>query len=99
MFAIKKHSAATRSPSFIDCGTHPRHSLSPLFDDLAARESPAHYAQRMLAMETTVLELLAVAQAGRKTKIDAGLVDTVLQVGDRVLKLLDAPTSAEPAVG
>ncbi len=45
-------------------------------------------------MEVTVLELLAAAQAERKAKLDAGLVDTVFKVGDRVLlrtkELLDA---------
>ena len=45
-------------------------------------------------MEATGRELLAAAQAGRKAKPDAGRVDTVCQVGDRVLlqtkELLDA---------
>ncbi len=45
-------------------------------------------------METTVRELLAATRAERKAKLDAGRVDTVFQVGDRVLlrtkELLDA---------
>ncbi len=46
-------------------------------------------------MEVTVREqLLAAAQAEQKAKLDAGRVDTVFQVGDRVLlrtkELLDA---------
>ena len=36
-------------------------------------------------MESTVRELLAAAQAERKAKLDMGRVDTVFQVGDRVL--------------
>ncbi len=39
----------------------------------------------MLAMEVTVRELLAAAQAERKAKLDAGRVDTVFKVGDQVL--------------
>jgi hypothetical protein len=45
-------------------------------------------------MEVTVRELLAAAQTERKTKLDAGRVDTVFKVGDLVLlrtkELLDA---------
>ena len=45
-------------------------------------------------MELTVRELLAAAQTERKAKLDAGRVDTVFKVGDRVLlrtkELLDA---------
>ena len=82
------------TPFFVDRGAHPRLPLSPPRDDLATGESPAHYAQRMRAMEVTVRELLAAAQAERKAKLDAGRVDTVFQVGDRVLlrtkELLDA---------
>jgi hypothetical protein len=50
----------------------------------------------MRAMEATVRELLAAAQAERKARLDAGWVDTVFQVtvGDQVLlwtkELLDA---------
>ena len=48
----------------------------------------------MRRLETTVRELLAAAQAERKAKLDAGRVDTVFKVGDRVLlrtkELLDA---------
>jgi hypothetical protein len=39
----------------------------------------------MLAMEVTVRELLAAAQAERKAMLDPGRVDTVFHVGDRVL--------------
>ncbi len=74
------------TPFFIDRGAHPRLPLSPPRDASAAGDSsPAHYAQRMRAMEATVRELLAAAQAERKAKLDAGRVDTVFQVGDRVL--------------
>ena len=76
---------------FIDRGAHPRLPLSPPHDARHSGESPTHYAERMRAMEATVLELLAAAQAA---KLDAGRVDTVLKVGDRVLlwikELLDA---------
>jgi hypothetical protein len=83
------------TPFFIDRGAHPRLPLSPPRDASAAGDSsPAHYALRMRAMEVTVRELLAAAQAERKAKLDAGRVDTVFQVGDRVLlrtkELLDA---------
>ncbi len=48
----------------------------------------------MRQLDTTVRELLAAAQAARKAKLDAGRVDTVFKVGDRVLlrtkELLDA---------
>ena len=82
------------TPFFVDRGAHPRLPLSPPLNDLAAGETPAHYAQRMLAMEVTVRELLAASQAEQKVKLDAGRVDTVFKVGDRVLlrtkELLDA---------
>ena len=55
--------------------------------------SPVHYAQRMRAMEATVRELFAAAQADRKVKLDAGRVDMVFQVGGVLLRtkeLLDA---------
>ncbi len=62
--------------------------------DSIGGESPALYARRMHAMELTVRELLAAAQQERKAKLDAGRVDTVFKVGDRVLlrtkELLDA---------
>jgi len=54
------------TPFFIDRGAHPRLPLSPPHDDRITGESPAHYAQRMRAMEATVRELLAAAQAERK---------------------------------
>ena len=88
MFAINNAASTLGgdlTPFFVDRGAHPRLQLSPPRDDLAVGESPAHYAQRMRAVEATVRELLAAAQAERKTQLDAGRVDTVFQVGDRVL--------------
>ena len=86
------------TPFFIDRGAHPRLPLSPPQPsptaDSPAGDSPALYAERMRRLETTVRELLAAAQAERKAKLDAGRVDTVFRVGDRVLlrtkELLDA---------
>ena len=79
---------------FIDRGAHPRLPLSAPPVAGAGGEAPALYARRMRAMELTVRELLAAAQAERKAKLDAGRVDTVFKVGDRVLlrtkELLDA---------
>ena len=79
---------------FIDRGAHPRPPPSPPHDDRTAGESPGLHAQRMRAMEAKGRELLAAAQAERKAKLDAGRVDTVFKVGDRVLlrtkELLDA---------
>ena len=96
-FAINNAASALvddLTPFFIDRGAHPRLSLSPPHDDRATGESPTLYAQQMRAMESTVLELLAAAQAERQAKLDAGRVHTVFQVGDRVLlrtkELLDA---------
>ena len=65
------------TPFFVDRGAHPRLALSPPRDDLAAGESPGHYARRMRTMELTVRVLLAAAQTERKAKLDAGRVDTV----------------------
>ena len=49
---------------------------------------------RMREVEATVRELLVAAQAKQKAKLDAGRIDTVSTVGDRVLlrtkELLDA---------
>ena len=42
------------TPFLFDRKAHPRVPLSPPHHDLPAGESPAHYAQRMLAMEATV---------------------------------------------
>ena len=53
------------TPFFIDRGAHPRLPLSPPHHDLAAGESPAHYVQRMRAMELKLLQLVAAAQADR----------------------------------
>jgi hypothetical protein len=82
------------TPFFIDRGAHPRLPLSPPRDSSSSDESPAHYAQRMRAMEATVRELLVATQAERKARLDAGRVDTVFKVGDRVLlrtkELLDS---------
>ena len=69
------------TPFFVDCG-HPRLPLSPSREDHTADESPAYYAQRMRAMEATVRELPAAAQAERKAKLDAGRVDAVFKGGD-----------------
>jgi hypothetical protein len=44
----------------------------------------------MRAMETTVRELLAAAQAERKARFDAGRADTVFQALLRTKELLDA---------
>ncbi len=82
MFAINSATSTLGgdlTPSFVDHGAHPRLLpasrrllLSPPRDDLAASESPTHYAQRMRSMEVTVRELLAAAQAELKAKLDAG---------------------------
>ena len=62
-----------------------------LHHDLAAGESPEHYAQQMSVTEETARELLAAAQAARKAKLDAVRVDTVFnQGGARAL----TPTSS-----
>jgi len=82
------------TPFFVDRGAHPRLPLSPPRAAGPTDESPTHYAQRMRTMEATVRDLLAAAQAERKATLDAGRVDTVFKVGDRVLlrtkELLDA---------
>ena len=41
------------TPFFVDRGAHPRLPLSPPREDRTADESPAHYAQRMRAIEET----------------------------------------------
>ena len=53
--------------------------------DSAARESPKTYSQRMRAIEAAVRELLVTTRAASKARLDAGLVDAVLEAGDRVL--------------
>ena len=73
------------TPFFIDHGEHSRLPPSPPHHDRTTGESPAHYAQQMQQMTATARELLAAAQAEVKAKLVAGRVDTVLQVGDRVL--------------
>ena len=82
------------TPFFIDRGAHPRLPLSAPTADSGGSESPGQYAQRMRELELSVRELLAAAQRERKAKLDAGRVDTVFKVGDRVLlrtkELLDA---------
>ena len=55
-------------PFFTDRGAHPSLPLSQPHHDLAGGESRAHYAQRMRAMEATVRELLAAAQADRRRR-------------------------------
>ena len=82
------------TPFFIDRGAHPRLPLSAPLADGGGSESPVQYARRMRELEMSVRELLAAAQRERKTKLDAGRVDTVFKVGDQVLlrtkELLDA---------
>ncbi len=60
----------------------------------AAGEHPAIYAQLMRTLEATVRELLAAVQAERKAKLDAGRVDTVFKVGDRMLVWTRDPGAA-----
>jgi hypothetical protein len=97
VFAINNAASALGdelTPFFIDRGAHPRLPLSapPAAD--TGGETPASYARRMHEMELKVRELLAAAQQERKAQLDAGRVDTVFKVGDRVLlrtrELLDA---------
>jgi hypothetical protein len=82
------------TPFFIDRGAHPRLPLSAPPADGAPDETPAGYARQMHVLTLTMRELLAAAQQERKAKLDAGRVDTVFNVGDRVLlrtkELLDA---------
>ena len=52
---------------------------------MMAQESPVHHAQRMPAMEAMIRELLAAVQEEKKARLDAGRVDTVVEVRDRVL--------------
>ena len=82
------------TPCFIDRGAHPRLPLSAQHVDHTEHESLGQYAQRMRSIEATERELLAAAQAAIKAKLDAGRVDTVFKVGDRMLlrtqELLDA---------
>ncbi len=70
------------TPFYIDRGAHPR---LPLSTSTAGSESPGQYAQRMRELELSVRELLASAQRESKAKLDAGRVDTVFHVGNRVL--------------
>ena len=76
---------ADMTPFFIDCGAHPRLPLSAPHADHAAHESPGQFAQQMRSIEAKVRELLATTQAASKAKLDAGRVDTVFKMGDRVL--------------
>jgi hypothetical protein len=82
------------TPFFINRGAHPRLPLSspPVVDVGGA--ALQLYALRMRELELTLCELLAAAQQERKARLDAGRVDTVFKVGDRVLlltkELLDA---------
>ena len=88
MFAINNSAStlgAGLTPFIIDRGAHPRLPLSAPTTG-GGDKSPAHYAQRMREVELTVRELLAAAQQERKAKLDAGRVDTVFKVGDRVLQ-------------
>jgi hypothetical protein len=97
VFAINNAASALGdglTPFFIDRGAHPRLPLSTSTAGGVGSESPGQYAQRMRQLELSVRELLASAQRERKAKLDAGRVDTVFHVGDRVLlrtrELLDA---------
>jgi hypothetical protein len=88
VFAINNALSTLRdglTPFFIDRGAHPRLPLSAPPADGAPDATPAGYARRMRALTLTVRELLAAAQQERKAKLDAGRVDTVFKVGDRVL--------------
>ncbi len=75
VFAINNASAQL-TPFLVDRGVHPRPPLSPPCDDLAAGESPTHYAQQIRATELTVRKLLAAAQprrqSGRQSSTRAG---------------------------
>ena len=87
-FAI--HDAASThgdnlTPFFINRGVHPRLPVSPPHDDRTADESPAHYAQRMLAMEATVAGAARGGAGGAEGKLAVGRVDTVFKVGNWVL--------------
>jgi hypothetical protein len=83
------------TPLFINREAYPRLPLSPQQDARYAGQSPVHFVGRMLEMEMAVLALLLPeAQAARKAQLDAGRVDTVFKIGDKVLlrtkELLDA---------
>ena len=75
------------TPFFIDSGAHPRLPLSAPHVDHTGHESPVQYAQRTHSIEATVQETTQTAGGARnlKAKLDAGLIDTVFKVGDRVL--------------
>ncbi len=97
MFAINNAASTLGdglTPFFIDSGTHPRLPLTAPAASSPDDESPTLYARRMCGLELKVRELLAAAQQERKAKLDVGRVDTVFEVGDRVLlrtkELLDA---------
>ena len=57
-------------------------------------DSPGPYALRMRSTEATVRELLATTQAASQAKPDAGRVNTVFQVGDRMLLRTNKPLDA-----
>jgi hypothetical protein len=73
------------TPFFIDCGAHPRLSLTAPAAGSPDGESPALFARRMRDLELTMSKLLAAAQAARKVKLDSCQINTVFKVGDRVL--------------
>ena len=56
-----------------------------------ASESPVQCPQRMRQALATVRELIAATHAERKAELDAGRVDTVFQMGDRVTVRVDRP--------
>ena len=73
--------------------------LTTQWPPASRRRRPPHYAQRIRAMEATVRELLAAAQAARKATLDAGRGDTAFKVGDRAAADQGAAAShARPTV-
>ena len=74
-------------------------SLTTKWPPASRRRRPPYCAQRIRAMEATVRELLAAAQAARKATLDAGRGDTAFKVGDRAAADQGAAAShARPTV-
>ena len=78
---------------FVDSGPHP--GLGSHCHRLVMTSPQASH-QWMRAMDATVRELLAAAQATRKrkAKLDAGRVDTVFKMGDQLLQTEELLVSA-----